>query len=125
MTKIIIEALPPEKMRLEAYREAGCGDWFVDPANGDIRIQVAAASEDVWDDQDAFLIAFHELCEAFLCARDGVTQGAVDSFDQQFTGENQPGDHPDAPYRKQHRAAMLLEHTLAILMGKYDYGRME
>ena len=119
-TRIIIEAVPPEKMRLPAYHEPLCGDWFFNPGNGDLHIQIAAA--DIWDDEEAFLIALHETIEARLCFKAGVTQGAVDTFDSQFTGDGEPGDDPKAPYRDQHRAAMLIEHMMAWFLGKRDYG---
>ena len=122
-TRIIIEAVPADKMRLEAYREDGFGDWFVDPGNGDIHIRVAGA--DVWDQEGAFLVALHELCEARLCFKAGVTQGAVDVFDSAFTGEGEPGDDPAAPYQRQHRAACMIEHMMALFLGRWDYGRIE
>jgi hypothetical protein len=121
LTRIIIEAVPPDQMRLDAYKEEGCGDWYFD-AVGDLHIRVAGA--DALDQDDVFLIALHELIEAKLCLRDGVTQGAVDAFDSAFTGDGEPGDNPVAPYRKQHRVAMLIEHQLALMMGKYDYGEV-
>jgi hypothetical protein len=125
MNRIIIEALPPDQMRLEAYREAGCGDWHWGP-EGDLHIQVACDGDrNIWDDEESFLIAIHECIEARLCYKAGITQGAVDAFDAAFTGEGEPGDEPDAPYRKEHRASMLVEHTIALLMGKFDYGVME
>ena len=120
MTRIIIEAVPPDQMRLAAYHEEGCGDWYFCPHTGDLHIKVAGV--DVWDQEDVFLIALHEMIEARLCFKAGVTQGAVDSFDAAFTGEGEPGDDPAAPYRKQHRAAMLIEHATALFMGKWDYG---
>jgi hypothetical protein len=122
-TRIIIEAVPPEKMRLESYREVGCGDWFVDPETGDIRIVIAGP--DVWDDEKTFLIALHELVEARLCTKDGVTQGAVDTFDANFTGDGEPGDDPKAPYQRQHRAAMMIEHMMALFFGRWSYGKVE
>lgn len=122
MTRIIIEALPPEQMRLDAYKETGCGDWFVNKANGDIHIRVAGP--DVWDHEESFLVALHELIEARLCAKAGVVQGAVDAFDEKFTGEGEPGDDPAAPYQKQHRAACMIEHMTAIFLGRFDYGEV-
>lgn len=75
------------------------------------------------------LLAVHELIEALLCANDGVTQEQVDDFDQRFEklratmtplmaellGE--PGDHRDAPYRKQHCYATAVERMLCAAMG--------
>ena len=122
MTRIIIEALSPDQMRLDAYKEEGCGDWFVNKANGDIHIRVAGP--DVWIDEESFLIALHELIEARLCFKAGVTQDAVDTFDEKFSADGEPGDDPAAPYQKQHRAASILEHQMAIFLGKWDYGEV-
>lgn len=122
MTKIIIEAVAPGQMRLDAYKEEGCGDWYFDPSNGDLHIKVAGA--DVLDQDEVFLIALHELIEAKLCLKAGVVQGAVDAFDATFAGEGEPGDDPAAPYQRQHRAAMMIEHLMAIFLGRFDYGEV-
>lgn len=121
-TRIIIEAIPPEQARLECYRDppGGFGDWFVDPKTGDIHIQVTGS--DVWDQKELFLVALHELVEARLCFRDGVTQGQVDQFDAEFNGYGEPGDNPEAPYRSQHRDACLIEFLMARFLGINDYG---
>lgn len=125
MTNIIIETKAPDKMRLEAYQKDGYGDWFWD-SEGNLHIQVACEGDkNVWDDEYSFLIALHELIESRLCFKDGVTQGAIDSFDAAFSGEGEAGDDPESPYRKQHRAAMLVEHQVALLMGKWDHGVLE
>ena len=123
MTRIIIECVPPEAMRLAAYHELGCGDWYFCPNTGDVHIKVAGA--DVWDEEDNFLVALHELVEARLAFKAGVTEAAVDAFDFTFSGDGEPGDHPEAPYREQHRRAMLIEHLMANFLGKADYGRVE
>lgn len=110
-------------MRLPAYREDGYGDWYFDAKTGDLHIKVAGA--DVWDQEQAFLVALHELIEARLCFQSGVTQGSVDSFDGTFQGDGEPGDAPLAPYRVQHRKACLIEHVMALFLGKTDYGTVE
>ncbi|HXJ61903.1 MAG TPA: hypothetical protein VNU68_35135 [Verrucomicrobiae bacterium] len=122
MSRIIIEAVPADKMRLDAYKFPECGDWYFDPSNGDLHIKVVGA--DVMDQDEVFLVAFHELAEAKLCLKAGITQGAVDTFDAAFTGDGEPGDSPSAPYQRQHRGAMLLEHMFAILLGRFDYGEV-
>ena len=119
-TRIIIEAVSADKQRLPCYAEPLCGDWFFDPGNGDLHIRVTAA--DVWDQEDAFLVALHELIEARLCFKAGINQGHVDAYDLAFKGKGEPGDQPDAPYQKQHREACLLEHMMALFMGRFDYG---
>ena len=127
-TRIVMEAVPPEEMRLAAYREEGCGDWYIG-VNGDVHIKVAGA--DVWDQLDMFLLALHELFEARACFRSGVVQGAVDAFDAAFEAERaqglhgpdeEPGDDPRAPYRVQHRDACIIEHVAARLLGVTDHG---
>jgi hypothetical protein len=117
LSKIIIEYLPQDRMRYDTT-----GDWFFD-AEGNLVIQVVGG--DPFDQDEAFLVALHELVEVKLCHSAGITQGAVDAFDFTFEGEGEPGDHPDAPYREQHRRAMLIEHLMANFLGKTDYGRVE
>lgn len=121
-TRIVIEAISPEQARLSVYAAPYSGDWYWS-ADGTLMVQVVAS--DVWDEEDAFLVALHELIEARLCFKAGIVQGAVDAFDLAFIGEDEPGDDPAAPYVKQHRQAMLIEHTMALFFGRYDYGRVE
>jgi hypothetical protein len=116
-SKIIIECLTQGEMRYDTT-----GDWFFDK-DGNLIIQVVGG--DPLDHDEAFLVALHELIEVKLCHLAGVTQGAVDAFDFAFKGEGEPGDDPKAPYRKQHRQAMMVEHLMALFMGKYDYGKVE
>lgn len=115
--RIIIEALPQDQMRYDTT-----GDWFFDQ-EGNLVIQVVGS--DPFDDDSAFLVALHELIEVKLCHKAGITQGAVDTFDFAFTGKGEPGDDPAAPYRNQHRQAMILEHLMALFLGKFDYGVVE
>ena len=114
---VVIEAVPQEQQRYDTL-----GDWYYD-GEGNLIIRVTGA--DPMDQDEAFLIVLHELVEAKLCLSAGITQGAVDAFDMAFKGHGEPGDSPDAPYQKQHRCAMLIEHTVALLMGKFSYGRVE
>lgn len=123
MTRIIIEAIAADKHRLPAYQGIdGAGDWYFDPKNGDLHICVTGT--DVFDQNDVFLVALHELIEAKLCACHGVTQGAVDAFDAAFESDGEAGDDPAAPYQKEHRAAMLIEHSVAMMLGIWDYGEV-
>ena len=116
---IIIEVVPDTSHQ----RYDTVGDWFWD-AEGNLRIKVVGA--DPVDEDSAFLIALHELVEAKLCFNAGVTQGAVDAFDMsQSATDGEPGDSPEAPYRTQHRQAMLLEHLMANFLGLLDYGIVE
>ena len=116
--RIIIEAVARNESRYPDV--AGFGDWFED-ADGNVRIQVDASLSP--DEQ--FLVALHELVEVKLCIMRGISQAAVDDFDFGFKGEGEPGDDPAAPYRAEHRQAMLIEHMMANFMGLTDYGMVK
>ncbi len=117
MTRIIIESIVPDKMRYDTL-----GDWFWND-DGDMVIQVAGT--DPLQSADDFLVALHELIEVKLCLNHGITQNNVDQFDLNFTGDGEPGDDPMAPYRAEHRCAMLIEHMAAHFLGLSDYGVVE
>ena len=112
--KIVIEAIPMSVMRYGTL-----GDWF--KKNDTLHIQVA----DHVSKDEQWLIALHEMVEAHFCERDGVTEGDVDAFDFTYTGQGEPGDDPKAPYRVQHRKAMIIEHMAAQMLGLDAYGTIE
>ena len=74
---------------------------------------------------EGFLIALHELVEVMLCRQRGITQQAVDDFDMAFKGDGEPGDEPDAPYRREHQFANKIENMVAHEMGMAGYGDEE
>jgi hypothetical protein len=124
--RIIIEAISADQHRYPTE-----GDWYFDRSNGDLHIKVTGV--DLMSQNTPWLYALHEFFEAKKCFLDGVTEGAVDAFDIQFEKDRaegkhpedvEPGDDPAAPYRLQHRAAMVLEHTAALLLGIYDHGEV-
>lgn len=99
-------------------RQPGIGDWWFDGSVLHVR---------AIDNEDAFLVAVHELVEAWLCDQAGVDQKDVDAFDLAFEAEGhdpeeEPGDDPRAPYRAQHRDAMIVEHLVARMLGVTGYG---
>ena len=101
------------------------GDWTVGP-RGEYTISVS--NHLVQDEQ--FLIMLHEMIEAYLCTGDNITQQQVDEFDLQWLKDHagpkyendEPGDDPKAPYGKQHRKAMIIEHLVANMLGRHSYG---
>lgn len=104
---VLIETLPPKSMR---YRT--CGDWFFS-SPGYLRIQIADSGNWLYN----MLVAIHELCEVFLCAAQGVTQKQVDRFDFAHQDDDDPGEHPRAPYHRQHMTAMGVEMILSAFLG--------
>jgi hypothetical protein len=113
--RIILETCPPYNMRYDT-----AGDWFIND-DGDFVIRSIHNILDC----NGFLISLHELVEMFLCKNAEISQKMVDEFDLSFEGDGEPGDHPKAPYRAQHRQAMLVEHLVANFLGMADYGRVD
>jgi len=111
--KITIETIPHDQQRYPTV-----GDWqWTDPETLVIRVSQLS------DWRREVLIAVHELVEVLMCKYDGVTQEAVDEFDKDFEKKrldgnvDEPGDHPDAPYRIQHFTATTIERILAQALG--------
>ncbi len=113
---IIIENIPSEKQR---YPTAGDWQWTFDP-NRDIGHhkldQLTIKVSDLGDYKHNLLVAIHELFEAILCRRDGISQELVDAWDKSHQDMNEPGDHPNAPYHKQHNKAMAIERMACELL---------
>lgn len=111
--KIIIETIPHA-----SHRYPTCGDWFRD-SDGTLHIKV---SEEIGD-KFALLVALHELIEVTLCEERGMACEQVDKFDiayEKTRAENddgEPGDSPDAPYRKEHFFATSIERLMCAEMG--------
>lgn len=115
--KILIETIPHKNQRYETV-----GDWWFDE-NGDLQIRVSRMEN---EDYEA-LIGIHETVEALLCQKRGILEKDVTAFDEMFEearekypdifGDTEPGDHPKAPYNKEHEFATRLEHSLSMELG--------
>ena len=107
---ITIKTIPHKEQRYDTV-----GDWQFTEA-GDLAITVSAMGD--W--RYEALVAFHELAEAVLCKARGITAEQVDAFDKWHAGNidlGEPGDHPDAPYHKEHFFATTVERMLAAEFG--------
>lgn len=107
--KIIIEVIPHSEQRYDT-----CGDWqFAE--NGDLTIKVSETGG-MWMD---FLIGRHEMDEAMLCLRFGVTEKMVDDYDLTHSeaGGDSFSENSDAPYAKFHNDALAAEWIMARLLG--------
>ena len=127
--KIIIETVDPDKGRYAVHGKETTGDWYFD-SEGSLHIEIAPIHEYPNDDQGVlddtgFLMALHELIEAKLCMNRGISQHAVDLFDFGFEGKHEPGDDAEAPYRREHRFACVIEHLVAHELGMVGYGNVE
>lgn len=110
--RIVIEVIPHSQQR---YVTAG--DWKRD-ASGNLHITVS----DMGNNDYAFLVGIHELVEAWLCERQGVTDEAVTAFDTDFEAarpegdESEPGDAIGAPYGRQHGFATSIERMMCAAL---------
>jgi hypothetical protein len=77
---------------------------------------------------EAWLIAMHELVEQRLTEQRGIPEPVIDTFDRMLDEKGEDadfgGDHPDSPYKKEHRFAENIErqlaHELGIDWNEYD-----
>lgn len=104
--KTTIIAIDPSENRYGTV-----GDWMF-AENGDILVTTTKCG----NPDSEFLVAIHELIEAYLCKRDGITEEEVNAWDVNNPELDEPGDSKNAPYHRQHAVAMRTEKFLADLM---------
>jgi len=114
---IQIQTIDHKKQRYETL-----GDWFhvklcYQPVGEEQKERAMIRVSDLGDDRYNFLIAFHELIDMLLCEQRGITDEDVDNFDLTFEGNGEPGDHPAAPYFREHQFAMMMEKIMAQELG--------
>jgi hypothetical protein len=120
--KINIETIPHGEQRYPTV-----GDYWDDEA-GVVQVRVS----DMKDWRYEALVAVHELVEMFLTKHRDIAEPCISEFDIKFeqsreqallTGE--PGDHPNAPYRREHFFATNLERLLSAELGVdwFEYDR--
>jgi hypothetical protein len=111
--RIIIDEIPHSDQRYNT-----CGDYF-EAEDASVVINVSQ----LVDRREMALIAIHELVEWALCQAAGVTNKSIDDFDccypdgAELPHPVEPGDHPDAPYYRQHQFATGIERILAAELG--------
>lgn len=117
---IEIKKIPDSKQRYPTV-----GDYWFDP-NGDIHIRIS----DMQNKDYEFLVAVHELVEAYLTQKRGITEDSISAFDIKFEEERQAGLHGideepgyahNAPYKNEHFIAEAIERIVANQLG-VDWG---
>jgi hypothetical protein len=95
------------------------GDWILHSDTGQFDILVSKMPIPDF----VTLVQVHELIEAWLCFRRGITQEQVDAFDIEYErnrpegDESEPGDDPKAPYFREHQFATKIEKLFAEELG--------
>lgn len=110
--KIIIETVQHLEQRYNT-----CGDWQYD-ASGNLIVRVS----EMLITKGHWAVGIHEVVEALLCAARGITQDQVDEFDKEWANNTidnstEPGDHPKAPYHREHCIATGVERILVAELG--------
>lgn len=95
------------------------GDWWIDDSTATLEIRVSELGNVIYE----MLVATHEIDEALLCLARGVHEKDVTDFDMEFEknrkegNEDEPGDDPKAPYRREHFFATTLERMRCAEFG--------
>ncbi len=121
MMKINIETIPHHQQRYPTV-----GDYWDEKGVEQIRVS------EMPDWRYEMLVAVHELIEMALTKHREIAEESISEFDINFedsrrnnlvTGE--PGDHPNAPYKREHFFATNLERLLAAELGVdwFEYDR--
>lgn len=104
---VIIDVIPQDKQR---YPTVGDWQW----CNGILVMHIS----DMENKDYEFMVVIHEMIEAWLCRKRGITQEMVDAWDN---GEGKdledPGSDERAPYHKEHMLALQIERALCDEMG--------
>lgn len=106
--KIEIKSVDPS-----AIRYSTCGDWRFLP-DGTLQVFVP---EYGGQDDSAFLVALHEMVEAWACKKAGITEEEVSAWDIANPELDEPGDNKNAPYRREHALAMRIEMEVCKHLG--------
>lgn len=128
MPKAVVLTIVPHA----AQRYPTVGDWeYIGEHKDTLAIRVS----DTGDMRYSMLLMLHELVEAFLCEHRGISEETVTKWDLDYevvrgtlehtfiktgiraTLPDEPGDHPDSPYRAEHHSATHIEVTFAQLLG--------
>lgn len=106
--------------RFQAYPTVGNWQWV---SRGLFKPKLLVIFVSELGSQDyEICVAVHEYIEAVLCRWRRISAESVDAFDLMFereredglhAAEDEPGDSPKAPYRREHRFATVVEQMLA------------
>lgn len=121
--RIVIETIPHSEQRYNT-----CGDWqFGTTGEGKVEEVLFVRVSNLGNTNMEALIGIHEIVEALLCKKHGISDKDVTKFDNlyeearkvypEILGDTEPGDHPKAPYNKEHEFATRLEHSLSMELG--------
>ena len=103
---ITIDFIKPDENRYVTH-----GDWV--NHNGSLHI----TSTSYGNKNGSFLVALHELVEAWLCNHDGIDEKDVMAWDLCHPDADEPAEVEGSLYRKQHDVAIAVEKLVCEAMG--------
>jgi hypothetical protein len=106
--KITIQSIPPSAIRYDT-----CGDWYF-TRDGELIIEVP---EYKYAPDSQFLVALHELVEAYLCFRNGIREEDVSAWDIAHPDAEEPAEVAGAPYEREHETATIVEKIVCAALG--------
>lgn len=113
---IAIHSVPQQRIRANQI-----GDWW-SFGGGSFTIHAL----ETLSPESQFAVIIHELVEAYLCRKRGVTDEVVSAFDEHYEAEckegkhkpdDEPGDDLRSPYRTEHMAATFVERAVCHVLG--------
>lgn len=121
--KTIIEIVSLKKQRYETL-----GDYFYDKS-GIRHFKITDTGNDLYND----LILIHEMIEEVLTRAKGIKEEIILRHDLEFekllldgkvSPDDEPGEHKNSPYRKEHAIAEIVERMminhLGLIWKEYD-----
>jgi len=125
LPKITIKPIPHEWHRYETVGDYYESDFTLPYGQKKWNFRVSKTNADY-----EFLVVIHELVEWFLAQKRGIKEEDIYAFDTAFEAKrvqgntDEPGNDEDAPYRKEHEFAEMIERLIAKELGiewaKYD-----
>jgi hypothetical protein len=109
INKIRAYVIPHDQHRYETV-----GDYWY-PVEGEADFRVS----DMGNEDFEFLVLIHELIEAHLCRKRGISEPEIKAFDEAFEAAraegnvDEPGFDPAAPYLREHTFATVIEKLVA------------
>jgi hypothetical protein len=104
----------------ELQRNQQVGDWQCEEEGFS---QDAVVVSNMPETDYEFLVGVHELLEMYLCLKRGILPFDVTKFDEEFEKNREigdtreAGDHPSAPYFREHQFSTKIEKLIAEELG--------
>ena len=114
MRDVLMQTIPHQMQRYPT-----CGDYYTKKVLADLSKDYIFVSS-VGNEDYETLIMLHEFIEMVLTRKRKISEKSISQFDMDYEcsgKKGEPGDHKDAPYRKEHKFATKIEKMMAKELG--------